>query len=522
MNMMKLIVMTTALVRASSTSSMYDYDRRSPLGTFSAETTLNTPYDEDQIYALSSNAEIVAIGKSYDSDIYVDTRVYEIESDGSLKQVGANISVPSDTLALSNDGTILAVGHVGNNQRFSEGFVNVYKFNGTHWTQRGGSIKSVRDTGSIDWTGKSISLSADGDMIAVGSPNADTLNGYKGFVQVYEYDHGRNDWILRGQELCVDNITAGSAGVVFFGMSLDLTSDGSYLAVGLNGRIYDGSNGAYVYSWNGTNYNAQDGNIENVDTFGNVGYIGHHYYNTKVAIDDSGSTLVVGNSQYRVEDFYGRVTVYNRASSTWTLSTSFLGATDGLDGETFAKDIYLSNDGTKMLVRSDSMLYMSNNKFTSYDFDENDWKVSSIVRSSLKASPSPDMNYFVVTNYFAPNLVLMSYEETVMTTREESTTTEPVVTTESADDTTTTTTTTVSVDDGGDNDNSNDDGDAEDVLLIVIVAASVVGIAFLIGAWLRCSSWSKKANIEEITTNNDGKQHTDDFNTDSSSFMDEL
>ena len=136
--------MATALARASSTSSMYDYDRRSPLGTFSAEKTLDTPYDEDQIYALSLNAEIVAIGKAYDSDIYVDTRVYEIESGGSLKQVGANISVPSDTLALSNDGTILAVGHVGNNQRFSEGFVNVYKFNGTHWTQRGESIKSVR------------------------------------------------------------------------------------------------------------------------------------------------------------------------------------------------------------------------------------------------------------------------------------------------------------------------------------------------------------------------------------------
>jgi hypothetical protein len=204
------------------------------------------------------------------------------------------------------------------------------------------------------------------------------------------------------------------------------------------------------------------------------------------------------------------------------MSTFFLGATDDLDGETFAKDIYLSNDGTKMLVRSDSMLYMSNNKFTSYDLDDNDWKVSSIVRSSLKASTSPDLNHFVVTNYFAPNLVLMSYEETVTTTTEESTTTEPVVTTESVDDTTTTT---VSVDDGGDNDNSNDDGDegdAEDVLLIVIVAASVVGIAFLIGAWLRCSSWSKKANIEESTTNNDGKQHTDDFNTDSSSFMDEL
>ena len=236
-------------------------------------------------------------------------------------------------------------------------------------------------------------------MIAVGSPNADTLNGYNGFVQVYEYDHGQNDWILRGQELCVDNITAGSAGFVFFGMSLDLTSDGSYLAVGLNGRIYDGSNGAYVYSWNGTDYEVQDGNIENVDTFRNGGYMGHNYYDTKVAIDDSGSTLVVGNSQYRVEDFYGRVTVYNRASSTWTMSTFFLGATDDLDGETFAKDIYLSNDGTKMLVRSDSMLYMSNNKFTSYDLDENDWKVSSIVRSSLKASTSPDLNHFVVTHH---------------------------------------------------------------------------------------------------------------------------
>ena len=68
------------------------------LGTpFPAEKTLDTPYDEDQIYALSLNAEIVAVGKPYDSDIYVDTRVYEIESGGSLKQVVERISPTPQT-----------------------------------------------------------------------------------------------------------------------------------------------------------------------------------------------------------------------------------------------------------------------------------------------------------------------------------------------------------------------------------------------------------------------------------------
>ena len=512
--MMKFVV-TAAMFTLTRASSMYDYDQRSPLGTYSSE-TMNAPYTQDQIYALSSNANIIAIGKPHDDD-YVDTRVYEISNDGSFTQRGANISVSSDSLALSDDGTVLAIGHVSN------GFVGVYKFNGTQWNQRGENIGG--SSGGGDWTGTAISLSADGDILAVGSPNADTVDGNTGCVKVYKYDHVQDDWTVRGDELYLTNVT----GSIMFGNSVDLSSDGSYLAVGLVGRMYDDSNGAYVFSWNGTDYIMEDGYIESTHTL-NGGYMSQSYYNTRVSIDDSGSTLVVGSAQYRVEDYYGRVTVYKKISSTWTLSTMFLGETDDTDGEWFGKQVFLSNDATKMLVQSDSMLYMSNNKFTSYDLVGNDWKVSSITRSSMIGSVTPDLNHFVISMFFSPHVVMMTYETTTATTT--TTTTTESVTTES---TTTTTTehvsttefdaTTTSNED--DSDNSNPEKRRNDeieelflIFIIVLIVAALIACTFMLGVLhvltkhCQClCSWSK---ADTASSTKDTHLKNDQ------SFMDEL
>ena len=120
--------------------------------------------------AIAGEAMIVSASTSFDqvgSDI-----VGEAEFDSSGRSV-----------SLSSDGTIVAIGAIGNDGTGSNsGHVRLYEWNGSAWQQKGNDIDGEA---AGDFSGISTSLSSDGTIVAIGAYSNDDNGSNSGHVRVY-------------------------------------------------------------------------------------------------------------------------------------------------------------------------------------------------------------------------------------------------------------------------------------------------------------------------------------------------
>ena len=224
-------------------------------------------------------------------------------------QVGNDIDgeSPGDgvgaSVALSSNGAVVAIG--------SARGVRVYFNAGGGWEQRGNAV---------DGCCCPVSVSADGNILAVGARNA---NG-NGLVYVFQWI--LNTWQPLGSRL------EGTDG---FGSSFALSDDGTILAVGAR-RSLDIEGHVKVFSWTGTDW-IQPGS----DLLGS--YPGGWYGNS-VSLSSDGSILAYGFYQYRL----GYVEVYRWSGSTWQQQGSTL--TGFGFNEEFGVSVCLSGDGSIVAV----------------------------------------------------------------------------------------------------------------------------------------------------------------------------
>lgn len=133
------------------------------------------------------------------------------------------------SVSLSADGNRIAIGATGANpvchscNDDGPGYVRVYASSGTDWTQLGNDIVADR--------GAAVSFSADGRRVAIGEP---------GHSRMRVYRWTGTDWIQMGGDI------VGEAGR-FLGGSVSLSANGNRLAAGTEG---DGR--TRVYAWSGT------------------------------------------------------------------------------------------------------------------------------------------------------------------------------------------------------------------------------------------------------------------------------
>jgi LPXTG-motif cell wall-anchored protein len=104
-------------------------------------------------------------------------------------QTGADINGEADgeysgsSVAMSADGTRIAIGATGNNDNGSNaGQVLIYTWDGTTWTQTGADINGEADG---DQSGYSVAMSADGTRIAIGALYNDDNGNDAGQVRIY-------------------------------------------------------------------------------------------------------------------------------------------------------------------------------------------------------------------------------------------------------------------------------------------------------------------------------------------------
>ena len=125
---------------------------------------------------------------------------------------------------ISDDGTVVAVagnGYDPANNKKDRGRVRVYKYNGNQWVLRGNGIVGE---GNADNSGRSISLSADGNTIAIGA-NANDVPKKKncGHVRVYRFNGITDQWEKVGNDINGDKRGDN------FGYSVSLSSDATRL-----------------------------------------------------------------------------------------------------------------------------------------------------------------------------------------------------------------------------------------------------------------------------------------------------
>jgi hypothetical protein len=139
--------------------------------------------------------------------------------DGSFGQKSGS------SVSLSSDGTVVAIGAPG----LSIGTVRVYKYNESNWTQLGGNL--VGKT-SYDNFGYSVSISADGSIVAVSAPKNNNNNGCR--VSVFKYDatkttadtNGPIGWNKLGTDMVGESVNDE------FGNSVSISADGTVMVVG--------------------------------------------------------------------------------------------------------------------------------------------------------------------------------------------------------------------------------------------------------------------------------------------------
>ena len=162
---------------------------------------------------ISRDLSSLAVGAPSNSSQRGTVRVY-IKSNSSWTKRGTNINGESagdrfgDSLSMSSDGTILAVGAPLNDGGGSDsGHVRVFRWDNSSWVRRGNT--DIDGSAANDNFGTSVSLSGDGTILAVGAPLNDPSSGTDaGLVKVFNVVGARITPNDNGLQLEFDTLKA--------------------------------------------------------------------------------------------------------------------------------------------------------------------------------------------------------------------------------------------------------------------------------------------------------------------------
>lgn len=278
------------------------------------------------------------------------------------------------TSSISANGNVVAFAAILNYENYEgmpkdAGFVDVFhQVNGV-WTQKGSRIKG---TLLNEKSGTSISLNADGSIIAIGSPEANSTTTNDGRVRIYMYVG--NDWVLMG------NIISGLQQYASMGYSLQLNNTGNTIAIGIpTGNVSNVYYGLVkVYEFNGTQW-IQKGNTI-------VGNSADELFGISVAMNASGDRIVVGADDNDTGGSNkGKASVYSFNSGSWTQTGN------ALFGETveghFGRKVAINNSGNSIAI-SEPFWGSNSNQFGQtkiFELNSNTWvqKGNSIIGSAI-------------------------------------------------------------------------------------------------------------------------------------------
>ncbi|MDA9216260.1 Hint domain-containing protein [bacterium] len=331
--------------------------------------------------SLSGDGMTVAIGSFENIEKDGSVSIYRLNSsDSTWNQIGDELIINpiaraqfGDSVSLSYDGNILAVGatqYPGGDPR--QGLVRTYEYSDNKWSQIGPDLEGLR---TYDEFGVSVSLSDDGKKLAVGAhgyPGGRDAFQAKGIVAIYEYNE--DSWDQLGDSIIgSDDYNAGNWSILQSGFSVSLNGMGTRVAIGAPGAgtLKNGQVKIYEYnegSW--VQFGATIVTDNSNQKFDGAGY--------SVSLNGNGMIVAFGAIGYDGPDGSktnsGRVRVYEYNGTKWVqIGADILG---NEEYDHLGISISLSDNGKKLAVGAH--LYDSINKANTgqvkvFMFEENDW-----------------------------------------------------------------------------------------------------------------------------------------------------
>ena len=280
-------------------------------------------------------------------------------------------------ISMSADGTTLVVSAIledsataddqTDNSAADAGAVYVFVRSGSSWTQQAYLKASNAEAG--DQFGTTVSLSADGNTLSVGSyledSSATAINGDQtdnaasASGAVYVFTRSDGSW---SQQAYIKPSNPGVGD--YFGITVSLSNDGNTLAVG--SRYDSGENdsldkagAAFIFVRSGTDWSQQAylqaSNAANVSAFGNQ-------FGSKLSLSGDGNTLAVGapREESKAIDVdgdqtdkslpgAGAVYVFTRSNTAWS-QQAYIKASNTDENDLFGSELALSDDGNTLAV----------------------------------------------------------------------------------------------------------------------------------------------------------------------------
>lgn len=306
---------------------------------------------------------LVVGAPGYDYDGYLRrglVRVFEMDQGGNWTQLGQDLLGDAvyeyfgEVVTISGDGERVAVR--GSNNEEWIGIVKVFEYENGSWKLLGSPMLGE----AYDFFGRAISLSGDGNYVAVGAPNSQSENGDdSGQVRVFEFV--ANMWTQLGEDIDGEEVgdLSGDAGQV------SLSGDGLTVAIGTRFNNGDGQHGyVRIYTYQNDGW-IQIGQVLYGEAEGDASGL--------VSLSANGAVVAIGapgnDGTNGVNSGHVRVYGYEEGTNTW----SQLG--DDIDGEA-AHDysgvlVSLSSDGKVVAIHQAQS--NGSGRIRIFRFDSNAW-----------------------------------------------------------------------------------------------------------------------------------------------------
>jgi hypothetical protein len=271
------------------------------------------------------------------------------------------------SVSMSVDGLTVAIGAPGSQNNYGWlGSAEIWKYNGTSWQQLGQTLIGV-DVCNPLWVprnafGYSISLSSDGNTVAVGAPQCSKPGwGWSmGQAHIFKYNSLSNTW--------TDNFPQiWGGGEEQAGQSISLSGDGNTVVIGNFGNIdnYTPEGRVLIYRYISNEW------IKILDMLGpwlsgdRWGW-GSGQFGSFISISKDGTTAALGAIRIR-DTLERRVEVYRCSQSdpfTWTQMGSTLYGGTNLYAS--MSNVSLSSNGNSMIFGKNIYNYGNNNEWELY------------------------------------------------------------------------------------------------------------------------------------------------------------
>jgi len=288
--------------------------------------------------ALSSDGLIVAIGSVFNSSYSGHVRIYKWdETETKWKQLGLDIDGQGDqsgtSVALNSDGTIVAIGAIA--AQSYKGSVRIYQWIEETWQLRGSDIYGKTNG---DQSGTSVSLSSNGNIVAIGAIyNANS--GYNsGHIRIYKWNENEIKWKQLGPDI------SGELSSDQSGSSVSLSSNGTIVAIGAQNNDGNGNNSGHVriHQWNETeNKWKQLG--PDID-----GEAANDFSGTSVSLSGNGMIVAIGAYGNRTRAGHVRIHKWNNITTKWDQISNDIDGQNAYDQS--GNSISLSSDGNIVAI----------------------------------------------------------------------------------------------------------------------------------------------------------------------------